>query len=57
MLQILSVLHKNTKVWNLQLTLALVYAEESGPSFACDKFTDLSSYEYIGLKCSCILCM
>ena len=34
MLQILSVLHKDIKVWSLQLTLAVVNAGESGPSFA-----------------------
>jgi hypothetical protein len=36
-LQILSVLHKNIKVWILQLTLVVVCAGESGPSFACDQ--------------------
>jgi len=37
-LQVLSVLHKNIKVWSLQLTLSVVYAGESGPSFACDQW-------------------
>ena len=38
LLQILSVLRKNIKVWSLQLTLAVVYTGESGPSFLYDQW-------------------
>jgi hypothetical protein len=38
LLQVLSVLRKNIKVWSLKLTLAVVYAGESGPPFACDQW-------------------